>query len=56
LFPAGDEEAWTAGLRALLDDPAATATLRQAAGSLELPTWAEAAGRLQAELVGVAGI
>jgi glycosyltransferase involved in cell wall biosynthesis len=47
LIPAGDEEAWTAGLRALLDDPAATTALRQAAGSRELPTWAEAAGRLR---------
>jgi glycosyltransferase involved in cell wall biosynthesis len=54
LFPAGDEEAWTEGLRALLDDPTATAALRQAAGSRELPTWAEAAARLQGELEKVA--
>jgi glycosyltransferase involved in cell wall biosynthesis len=52
LIPPGDEAAWTAGLRALLDDPAATAALRQAAGSRVLPTWAEAAGRLQGELAG----
>ena len=50
LIPPGDEAAWTAGLRALLDDPAATTALRQAAGSRVLPTWAEAAGRLRGEL------
>jgi glycosyltransferase involved in cell wall biosynthesis len=55
LIPPGDVDAWTAGLRAFLDDPAGAAELRHAAGSRELPTWAEAAARLRGELGEAAG-
>jgi len=50
LFPPGDIDAWTAGLRGFLDDPTGAADLRRGAASRSLPTWAEAAAGLQAEL------
>jgi glycosyltransferase involved in cell wall biosynthesis len=52
LIPPGDEEAWTTSLRTLLDHSADTAALRQVAATRPLPTWAEAARKLQAELRG----
>lgn len=55
LLPPGEVDAWTDGLRMFLDDPAGAAELRRAAASRSLPTWAEAAERLQAELTAAWG-
>ena len=55
LFPPGEVDVWTEGLRNFLDDPAGAADLRRAAASRSLPTWAEAAERLQAELTATWG-